>query len=152
MERILTAIEKFAHRFPEVQIVFPVHPNPNIRQIVYDRLDPIPNILLTPPLSYPYLVWILNKSYFVVTDSGGIQEEAPYLGKPVLVLRTLTERVESIQAGTAVLVGNQEITILENMVRMYEDEAFYRSFQQKALPYGTGDSADQILRILKERL
>lgn len=152
LDRILAAIEKFANRFPEVQIVFPVHPNPNIRQMVYDRLEPISNILLTPSLPYPYLVWILNKSYFVVTDSGGIQEEAPYLDKPVLVLRTLTERVESIQAGTAVLVGNQQNTILENMVRMYEDETFYRSFQQKAHPYGTGDSADQILRILKERL
>lgn len=150
--QILMAIEKFAKRFPDVQIVFPVHPNPNVQQMVYQRLDHIPNIFLTRSLPYPYLVWILNKSFFVVTDSGGIQEEAPSLGKPVLVLRTLTERVESIQAGTAILVGHQQTTILENMVRMCEDESFYLNFKKNDHPYGDGNSSDQIVRILKERL
>ncbi|MEP7320674.1 MAG: UDP-N-acetylglucosamine 2-epimerase (non-hydrolyzing) [Saprospiraceae bacterium] len=149
---ILSAIKLFAHQYPDVQIIYPVHLNPNIQNVVLKELAEIPNIHLMAPLDYPALVWIMSKSFFVVTDSGGIQEEAPALGKPVLVLRENTERIESIEAGTSVLVGHDQEKILTHMVRLYTDDAYYHSFKITGNPYGDGTSSKQIIDILTTAL
>lgn len=145
---ILSAIRLFAHQYPDIQIIYPVHLNPNIQNIVFKELAQIPNVYLMSPLDYPDLVWIMSKSFFVVTDSGGIQEEAPALGKPVLVLRENTERIESIDAGTSILVGHDKEKILAHMTRLIEDKTYYLQFNQLSNPYGDGTSSDQILNIL----
>jgi len=150
--RILEAIKTFAIGHPNIQVVYPVHLNPNIHNIVYPILSGISNIHLIAPLEYPHLIWLLNKSFFVITDSGGIQEEAPSLGKPVLVLREVTERIESIQAGTAVLVGSDSLKITTAMDRLCDDEEYYLSFKKNHNPYGDGTAADKILNILKAQL
>ena len=150
--RILEAIKTFAIGHPDIQLVYPVHLNPNIQNIVYPILSGISNIHLIAPLEYPLLIWLLNKSFFVITDSGGIQEEAPSLGKPVLVLREVTERIESIEAGTAVLVGSDSLKITTAMNRLCEDEDYYLSFKKNHNPYGDGTAADKILNILKAQL
>lgn len=149
---ILSAIKLFAHQYPHIQIIYPVHLNPNIQQVVFKELAEISNVHLMSPLDYPALVWIMSKSFFVVTDSGGIQEEAPALGKPVLVLRENTERIESIDAGTSVLVGHSKAKILSLMSRLVEDETYYLLFNRASNPYGNGTSADQILNILDKKL
>ncbi|MEO5582991.1 MAG: UDP-N-acetylglucosamine 2-epimerase (non-hydrolyzing) [Saprospiraceae bacterium] len=145
---ILASIIFFAHQYPDIQIIYPVHLNPNIQHVVFKELAQISNVHLMSPLDYPALIWIMSKSFFVVTDSGGIQEEAPALGKPVLVLRENTERIESINAGTSVLVGHDKEKILAHMAQLVEDEAYYSLFNRASNPYGDGTSADQILNIL----
>ena len=149
---IVSAIQIFANRFPDIQIVFPVHLNPNINEIAQSELGNISNVILYPPLDYPYLVWILNKSNFVVTDSGGIQEEAPSLGKPVLVLRETTERIESIHSGNSILIGHDQEKILHHMTKLCQDQSYYDSFRRESNPYGDGHSADQIIEILNKAL
>ncbi len=146
---ILEAIKAFAFTFPQIQVVYPVHLNPNIREKVIHQLSDISNIHLIDPLEYPSLIWLMSKSFFVVTDSGGMQEEAPALGKPVLVLREVTERVESVEAGTAVLVGSDKQKIYSEMVRLSADEDYYLSFKKNSNPYGDGTAAEKILNILK---
>ena len=150
-ENIANAIATIAHHHPEVEIVYPVHLNPNVRKVVNQFLSDIDNIHLIEPLNYPDLIWLMNKSYLVLTDSGGIQEEAPALGKPVLVMRTVTERTEGIDAGTAKLVGtNQELIIAETN-RLLTDEAYYTSMSQAVNPYGDGTTSQQILDIILEK-
>lgn len=152
LKEILEAIKAFAITFPKVQVVYPVHLNPNIRENVIRQLTDISNIHLIDPLEYPSLIWLMNKSFFVVTDSGGMQEEAPALGKPVLVLREVTERVESIEAGTAVLVGSDKRKIYSEMFRLCADQGYYLSFKKKSNPYGDGTAAEKILNILKAQI
>ena len=103
-------------------------------------------------MDYPYLVYAMNRCRFVITDSGGIQEEAPSLGKPVLVMREVTERMEGVEAGNAVLVGSDAEKITQNALRLIEDEAFYQSMANAINPYGDGTSAKQILTIIKNNL
>jgi len=149
---ILDAFKRFALLHPQIQLIYPVHLNPNIYDPVHVQLDGIPNIHLISPQEYPALIWLMNKSFFVVTDSGGIQEEAPALGKPVLVLREVTERVESLQAGTSILVGSNTEKIIHEMNRLCQDQDYYHSFKRHTHPYGDGTSAQQILEILKAQL
>lgn len=133
-----------------VEIVYPVHLNPNVRKPVFDILEGLDSIHLTEPLPYPYLVWLMEKSYLILTDSGGIQEEAPSLGKPVLVMRDVTERVEGITAGTSKLVGTKEDDIVHETVRLLTNPSEYDEMAKSSNPYGDGRSSERIVNIIKE--
>jgi UDP-N-acetylglucosamine 2-epimerase (non-hydrolysing) len=145
-ENICTAIKQISDKYADVEIVYPVHLNPNVQEPVNRILKDSKNIHLISPLEYPSLIWLMSKSYLVLTDSGGIQEEAPSLGKPVLVMRDVTERVEGVEAGTAKLVGTDiqkiynEVSVLLNEKSAYEDMA-------KAInPYGNGHTSEYIVK------
>jgi UDP-N-acetylglucosamine 2-epimerase (non-hydrolysing) len=133
----------------EVQIVYPVHLNPNVKEVAH-RVLIRNNIKLIAPLDYPELIWMMEKSVIIVTDSGGIQEEAPSLGKPVLVLREITERMEGVDAGTAILVGTNKEKIVVETMRLLTNKLYYDSVSKASNPYGDGQSAHRILRIIKE--
>lgn len=150
--QICLALKELAEKFKdEIEIVYPVHLNPNVRKPVFDILSGQKNIHLIEPLSYPYLVWLLEKSCFVLTDSGGIQEEAPSLGKPVLVMREVTERIEGIKAGTAKLVGVKKESIVKNSVKLLTDKNLYQKMAKKKNPYGDGKSTERIVKIINEK-
>lgn len=136
---------------PDVHIVFSVHLNPRVRDDVHGKLNGIPGITLLPPLDYLTTVQLLKRSYLVLTDSGGLQEEAPSLGKPVLVLRNTTERPEGIAAGTAMLVGTSCRRIVSETRRLLNDAAAYRQMAQAVNPYGDGRAAGRIVAALLGR-
>ena len=148
---ICFALKEIAER-QDVEIVYPVHLNPNVRKPVFEILTDIENIHLIEPLAYPYLIWLIGKSFFVLTDSGGIQEEAPSLGKPVLVMRDVTERIEGIEAGTCMLVGSHRKTILRNAYKLLDDKVFYKQMATSVNPYGDGRSSEKILEIIKKKI
>jgi len=149
LENICNALRKIAERYGnQVQIVYPVHLNPNVREPVNRLLGGIENITLLPPLDYLPLVWLMKQAYLVLTDSGGIQEEAPGLGKPVLVLREVTERPEAVDAGTVKLVGTTCASILNATIRLMEDTGEYQKMATAINPYGDGRAADRIVRAL----
>jgi UDP-N-acetylglucosamine 2-epimerase (non-hydrolysing) len=151
-ENICDAIATLAVKYPNEQFVYPVHLNPNVQDIVNSKLDGFKNIFLIKPLSYPSLIWLMDRSYFVLTDSGGIQEEAPTLGKPVLVMRDVTEREEGITAGTALLVGTSKERIIEESIKLFDDDEKYNKMSKAVNPYGIGDSSKQIVDILLNNL
>jgi UDP-N-acetylglucosamine 2-epimerase (non-hydrolysing) len=134
-----------------VEIVYPVHLNPNVRRPVFDILDGLDNIHLIEPLPYPYLIWLMEKSYLILTDSGGIQEEAPSLGKPVLVMRDVTERVEGIEAGTCRLVGSNRETIVQETKKLLNNVDTYKKMFSAVNPYGDGKSSVKILDIMRKK-
>jgi UDP-N-acetylglucosamine 2-epimerase (non-hydrolysing) len=134
-----------------VEIVYPVHLNPNVRKPVFDILDGLDNIHLIEPLPYPYLIWLMEKSYLILTDSGGIQEEAPSLGKPVLVMRDVTERVEGIEAGTCRLVGSNRETIVQETIKLLNNVDTYKKMFSAVNPYGDGKSSVKILDIMRKK-
>lgn len=144
---ICKAVNEIAAAYPDMEIVYPVHLNPNIKENAHKYLTQ-PNIKLITPLDYPYLIWLLNKSYLVLTDSGGIQEEAPSLGKPVLVLREVTERMEGVDAGTAKLVGTDTQKIVAETKKLMDDKAYYASVANSVNPYGDGTTSKKILELL----
>lgn len=146
-ENICYALKEIAGKF-KVEIIYPVHLNPNVRKPVNKILNNRERIHLIEPLDYPHLIWIMNKSHLVLTDSGGIQEEAPSLGKPVLVMREVTERVEGIEAGTCKLVGTRREKIVEEATRLLIDFGEYERMAKAVNPYGDGKSSDKILKIL----
>ena len=152
MDDILHALKIFANGYPEVQMVIPVHPNPNVKSKITDALREIKNVFLYAPFTYPEMVYMMNKSFFIVTDSGGVQEEAPTLKKPVLVLRNTTERKESVEAGLAALVGTNKDKIIGYMTRLMEDSEYYSGFMAVENPYGDGSTSDKIIDILKQEL
>ena len=152
MDDILHALKIFAHGYPEVQMVIPVHPNPNVKSKITEALGSIENVFLYAPFTYPEMVYMMNKSFFIVTDSGGIQEEAPTLKKPVLVLRNTTERKESVEAGLAALVGTSKDKIIGHMTRLMEDSEYYSGFLAVENPYGDGYTSEKIIKILKLEL
>jgi len=147
IERICTALKVLATR-GDVQIVYPVHPNPNVRRVVEAQLGGVPNVFLIEPQDYLPFLYLQKQSYLVLTDSGGVQEEAPSLGKPVLVLRDNTERPEGVAAGTARLVGTQVDLILSNANRLLDDPAAYRRMSEQHNPYGDGRASARILEEL----
>jgi UDP-N-acetylglucosamine 2-epimerase (non-hydrolysing) len=134
----------------DIEIVYPVHLNPNVLEPVNRILGLTSGIHLIEPLSYPNLIWLMSKSHVVLTDSGGIQEEAPSLGKPVLVMREVTERQEGIDAGTALLVGTNRENIVTNTKRLLEDQDFYNQMAKAVNPYGDGKASERILKILEK--
>ena len=147
---ICKAIKEIATKFKDkVEIVYPVHFNPNVQKPVHEVLKNLLNVHLIEPLSYPYLIWLLNKSYLVLTDSGGIQEEAPSLGKPVLVMREVTERMEGIIAGTAKLVGSNRAQIVNEVTDLIENPLQYEKMAKAVNPYGDGKTCERILNLLK---
>lgn len=149
-EAICQALLDFAQRYPEARIIYPVHLNPNVQEPVRRILGKAPNIVLTESLSYPQLIYLLSHCYFVLTDSGGIQEEAPALGKPVLVMRNVTERMEGVTAGTARLVGTHHPEILAAACELMDNQELYRQMAQAVNPYGDGTACHQIESILRE--
>lgn len=149
-KNICNALKEVALRFKDVQIVYPVHLNPNVRKPVDEILKNIKNVYLLEPLEYPYLIWLMSKSYLVLTDSGGIQEEAPSLGKPVLVMREVTERTEGIEAGTAMLVGTKKENIVESVSRLIEEPKLYEKMSKSINPYGDGKASKRIVDIIKK--
>jgi UDP-N-acetylglucosamine 2-epimerase (non-hydrolysing) len=152
MRNTLRALAKIAVTFPDVPIIFPVHCNPNVRGEVNTILRGIPNVRLIDPLDYKNFAHLMSKAHVILTDSGGIQEEAPSLGKPVLVLRNTTERPEGIEAGNAKLVGTHTETIFSETTRLLSDRVHYRSMAGKANPYGDGKAAARIVEIIKKFL
>lgn len=146
---IISALRDLAAR-GDVQVVYPVHLNPNVRGPVYQALGGVPGVILTPPVDYRRLVYLLKRSALVLTDSGGIQEEAPSLGVPVLVLRQVTERPEGVAAGTARVVGTDRDRIVAEASRLLDDPAAYREMAQAANPYGDGHAAGRIVQALLE--
>ncbi len=150
-ENICDALNFIGSKYPDVQIVYPVHLNPNVQSVVKERLSNKNNIFLIDPLDYPHLIWIMDKSYFVITDSGGIQEEAPSLGKPVLVMRDVTERMEGVTAGTALLVGTSKEKIIEEASKLLDDNIHYQTMSKAVNPYGDGTTAEQIISILAKQ-
>ncbi len=148
---ICFALKEIAEKFQkEIEIIYPVHLNPNVRKPVFEILSGHKNIHLIKPLEYPYFVWLLNRCYLVLTDSGGIQEEAPSLGKPVLVMREVTERIEGIKAGTAKLVGVKKESIIKNTERLLTNSSLYKKMAKSKNPYGDGKAAKRIVEILKK--
>ena len=150
-EDICHALLDVVQRFDDVEVVYPVHLNPNVREPVNRILRNSDRIHLIEPLSYPELIWLMDRCHLVLTDSGGIQEEAPSLGKPVLVMREVTERVEGVAAGTALLVGRDRDKIIELVSLLLTDEDVYRRMSRAVNPYGDGKTSMRIADILVER-
>ena len=148
-EQICQALAEIAHTHPEVQIVYPVHLNPNVSEPVNRILGHIDNVMLIEPQDYLPFVWLMNHAWLILTDSGGIQEEAPSLGKPVLVMRETTERPEAITAGTVRLVGTDPQRIVEEVTRLLHDDNEYQTMSRAHNPYGDGQACDRILHALK---
>ncbi len=149
MEQICQALGELARRHPEVLIVYPVHPNPNVQEPVTRLLTGVPGIALIEPLEYDAFVCLMKLAYLVLTDSGGIQEEAPALGKPVLVLREKTERPEGIEAGVSKLVGTRTENILQETDRLLSDRDAYARMTRAVNPYGDGKAAERLVAILE---
>jgi UDP-N-acetylglucosamine 2-epimerase (non-hydrolysing) len=149
-ENICKALREIALRNPDVRIIYPVHLNPNVQEPVYRIIGKMEQIHLIEPLEYGPFVYLMNKSFLILTDSGGIQEEAPSLGKPVLVMREVTERPEAVEAGTARLVGTQGENIVRETQRLLDHPEDYKRMANIKNPYGDGKSAERIVQILSQ--
>jgi UDP-N-acetylglucosamine 2-epimerase (non-hydrolysing) len=147
LKSVAQAVRRIADR-PDVAVIFPVHPNPNVRGPMAEVLGGIDNVAMIDPLDYPNFVRLLSLCHFVMTDSGGVQEEAPALAKPVLVMRETTERPEGVAAGTAKLVGNDEEVIVTEASRLLDDKAAYEAMARAHNPFGDGRSSERIARII----
>lgn len=150
LESICLALKQLSER-NDVQVVYPVHLNPNVRQVVMGALEGKQDVHLIEPLDYLHFVYLMSRSYIILTDSGGIQEEAPSLGKPVLVMREVTERPEAVAAGTVQLVGTDTQKIIAECTRLLDDATYYRQFSQCTNPYGDGTASRQIVAALTAR-
>jgi UDP-N-acetylglucosamine 2-epimerase (non-hydrolysing) len=148
-ERICKALGQLAAR-EDVQIVYPVHLNPNVQGPVNELLGNLPHVKLVPPQDYLPFVWLMSRAEIILTDSGGVQEEAPSLGKPVLVMRDTTERPEAVDAGTVKLVGTDDELIVREAVRLLDDRRAYEAMSRAHNPYGDGRASDRILAALLE--
>ncbi|RAP35397.1 UDP-N-acetylglucosamine 2-epimerase (non-hydrolyzing) [Candidatus Marinamargulisbacteria bacterium SCGC AAA071-K20] len=151
-KQICNALKRIALLYPDTRIVYPVHLNPNVQNQVYKLLDNQSNITLIDPLNYPHLIYLMKHCKIILTDSGGIQEEAPSLGKPVIVLRELTERTEGIDAGTALLAGTNENKIVSLVQFLLDNPENYKNIAQKNNPYGDGKSAKLIIDYIQKWL
>ena len=151
LTNIAKALRIIAER-KDVALIFPVHLNPKVRAIMQDALGDLDNVAMIEPLDYPNFVSLLNHCHFMMTDSGGVQEEAPALGKPVLVMRDTTERPEGVEAGTAKLVGTDKDVILAEATRLLDDEAHYLAMARAHNPFGDGTASQQIADIIDKSL
>ena len=149
---ICDAVKELAMKNPDTHFVYPVHLNPNVQEPVNEILLGLHNVWLLEPLEYEDFIYLLKHSYLVLTDSGGIQEEAPSLGKPVLVMRDVTERPEAVEAGTVKLVGASKENIVSNIDLLLNDEALYKKMSQAHNPYGDGKACDRIVEFIRGRL
>ncbi len=146
---ICKAIKELSQRFPDIDIVYPVHLNPNVQKPVYILLSGLNNVFLIPPLDYLPFIYAMKHSVLLLTDSGGVQEEAPSLGKPVLVMRNTTERPEAVDAGTVKLVGTDADAIVENVSTLLNNESLYRKMSETINPYGDGKACERIMAALR---
>ncbi|GJQ60481.1 MAG: UDP-N-acetylglucosamine 2-epimerase (non-hydrolyzing) [Candidatus Scalindua sp. AMX11] len=149
IKSICNALKTIAVQHPDTDIVYPVHPNPNVKKPVCDILKEIHNVFLIEPLSYEPFVYLMGQSYLIISDSGGIQEEAPSLGIPVLVTRNITERPEAVDAGTVKLVGTDSGTIISETFQLLTDQSVYEKMASKHNPYGDGHASHRIIDFLK---
>lgn len=147
---ICEVVKSTLAKYPNLQFVYPVHPNPNVKDIVYRELGDNKNVFLIEPLSYPYLIYLIKISHLVLSDSGGIQEEAPSFGKPVIVLRDTTERMEGVKAGTALLAGNEYDKIWQAFTAIMDNDLVYQQMSKAVNPYGDGKTAQRVFEILKK--
>ena len=147
---ICRALRTLAESNPGVQFLYPVHPNPNIQDVAQACLAGMPNFRLCAPLGYAAFIAAMKAAYFILTDSGGVQEEAPALGKPVLVMRDETERPEAVEQGSVKLVGANYERIIEQAQRLLDDESAYRGMVRGVSPYGDGQAAGRIVKVLRE--
>lgn len=147
---IFSAIIELANQFNDIHIFYPVHPNPNIHDLAHQMLGGQSNITLLAPLRYDALVTLLKAAYFILTDSGGLQEEAPALNKPLLILREVTERPLVVEMGLAKLVGSNKNLILQEATKFLQNPAYYASFQKSLSPYGDGHAAEKIVAIFQQ--
>lgn len=148
MENICRAVLELLSRFPDVEVVFPVHMSPRVRNTVFPLLEPHPRAHLIPPLEYQAFVNAMKNAYLILTDSGGVQEEAPSLGKPVLVLRETTERPEAVDAGTVKLVGTDSERIVAEAGSLLNDTGSYQAMARAVNPYGDGLASERVLNIV----
>jgi len=146
---ICEALKEIATRNPDIDIIYPVHLNPNVKKPVYEILSDISNIYLIEPLQYEQFIYLMDKSYFIITDSGGVQEEAPSLGKPVLVMRDTTERPEALEAGTVKLVGTNRELIVKEAQKLIDDKTEYEKMSKAHNPYGDGKACERIVEFLR---
>lgn len=149
-ERICSALAQIARQHPHAQIVYPVHLNPNVHEPVNRILRGIDNIVLIEPQEYLPFVWLMNRAWLILTDSGGIQEEAPSLGKPVLVMRETTERPEAVEAGTVKLVGTDTARIVYEVSTLLNDDEAWQTMSRAHNPYGDGEACGRIVQSLKD--
>ncbi|MEA1786449.1 UDP-N-acetylglucosamine 2-epimerase (non-hydrolyzing) [Arenibacter sp. GZD96] len=147
---ICAALKEIAEKHPDCQIIYPVHLNPNVQKPVFELLKGIENVHLIAPLSYPAFVWLMEKSYLIITDSGGVQEEAPSLGKPVLVMRDTTERPEAVDAGTVLLVGTDIEKIVGAATLLLNNTKAYEQMGKLHNPYGDGKACSKIVSHILE--
>jgi UDP-N-acetylglucosamine 2-epimerase (non-hydrolysing) len=152
LESICSALRRIAESHPDLVLVYPVHPNPRVREPVHRALAELDNVRLVEPQDYLSLVWLLDRCFLVLTDSGGIQEEAPTLGKPVLVMREVTERPEAVDAGAARLVGTGADRIVATVEALLEDEQAYREMSRAQNPFGDGTASRRIADVLEAEL
>ena len=148
MARICAAIKRIVAEFPDTEVVFAVHKNPIVRETVFPALEGVERIHLIEPPDYVPFVHLLKRAHLVLTDSGGVQEEAPSLGKPVLVMRNTTERPEGVEAGTAKLIGTEAEQIYENAAKLLSQPAAYSTMARAANPYGDGSASVRIREAL----
>jgi len=151
LANICRAIAQLAREFPDHIFLYPVHLNPNVQGPVYQRLQGIRNVHLAPPAAYPEFVWLMDRAYLILTDSGGVQEEAPSLRKPVLVMRETTERPEAVEAGAARLVGASAEKIVGEARRLLLDPKEYAACQIERNPYGDGQAAERIVSLMLQQ-
>lgn len=147
---ICFALKEIALNNPNIEIVYPVHLNPNVLNPVSELLADVKNIHLFKPLSYPSFVWLMNQSYLIITDSGGVQEEAPSLGKPVLVMRQTTERPEAVEAGTVILVGTDQNKIIKETQELLDNSEKYALMSTLHNPYGDGKACERIINFISK--
>jgi UDP-N-acetylglucosamine 2-epimerase (non-hydrolysing) len=152
MRQTFSACKHLVETNADVELVYPVHPNPNVQKMANEVFKGVSRVHLIEPLDYRPFIQLMNKAYLIMTDSGGVQEEAPTLGKPVLVLRKTTERPEAIEVGTAKLVGTDKDVIIGEAQKLLSDKAAYVEMSTKANPYGDGKAAERIVNIVLEKL
>ncbi|HOM48333.1 MAG TPA: UDP-N-acetylglucosamine 2-epimerase, partial [Candidatus Hydrogenedentes bacterium] len=149
-ENICQALLTLSRKYSDTEFIYPVHMNPNVRKPVNDILRGQHNIHLIEPLAYENFVWAMNRAYFLLSDSGGVQEEAPHLGKPVIVMRGTTERPEAIEAGTSLLVGTDREKIINVCSTLLDDDNAYKAMSLAANPFGDGQASVRIAEAIKE--
>jgi UDP-N-acetylglucosamine 2-epimerase (non-hydrolysing) len=149
-ERICLALREISEKKPDVKIIYPVHLNPKVQEPVKRQLSDLENVLLIDPLSYPDFIWLMNRSKLIITDSGGVQEEAPSLGKPVIVIRDTTERPEAVDAGTVLLVGTDKDKIISETLDLLENEVRFNTMSELHNPYGDGNACKRIVEFINQ--
>ncbi|MDR1049246.1 MAG: UDP-N-acetylglucosamine 2-epimerase (non-hydrolyzing) [Synergistaceae bacterium] len=152
MKDICAAVRRVSEKRPDLWVLAPLHKNPAVRDVIRDALEGCPRVVLTEPLDYPAFVAAMNRSLFILSDSGGVQEEASALKKPVLILREVSERPEAVSEGTGLLVGTDRDRIEKEALRLIEDEPYRASFAARSSPFGDGRAAERISSLLKESL